>query len=107
MRTQYALLFAAVLCLTSCGTVNTGPTQHEARSIERDAAKSLRTEVRFGAGNLKMSGGAKDWMQGDFTYNVAEWKPEVRYSNGHLTVEQPGEVHNFSGGMKNEWDLRL
>lgn len=104
------LAFAAAFYLACCGAP-TGPTQHESRSIPRDASESLRADLRMGAGTLKVSGGSSNWMQGDFTYNVASWKPEIRYSSsgghGELTVEQPGSNQSHSGSTKNEWDLRL
>jgi hypothetical protein len=111
VRTRYVLLFAAAFCLTSCGVrTATGPTQHESRSVERDASKTLRTELRMGAGTLKVSGGSSNWMQGDFTYNVASWKPNIRYTvgdKGDLLVEQPESGHFQMGSTTNEWNLRL
>jgi hypothetical protein len=50
-------------------------------------------------------------MQGDFTYNVASWKPSIRYSStgslGSLTIEQPGANSVHVGNVKYQWDLRL
>jgi hypothetical protein len=49
-------------------------------------------------------------MEADFTYNVASWKPEVRYNNtgarGDLTIEQPVSGGHF-GDITYIWDLRL
>jgi hypothetical protein len=105
-----ATLLAAVLCLTGCGS-RSGPTEHESRSIERDASKTLRAELRMGGGTLKVSGGSPGWMQGDFTYNVPSWKPDIRYvtagGRGELAVEQPSSGKVNLGNTMNEWDLRL
>lgn len=110
MRTTYLPLFAALLCLATCGAP-TGPTQRESRSIDRDASKTLRTELRMGGGTLKVSGGSPKWMDGDFAYNVPSWKPNIRYvtsgSRGDLTVEQPDSGRISMGSTTNEWDLRL
>lgn len=110
MRIRYPLLFAALLCLISCGA-RTGPTQHESHSIERDASETLRTELRMGGGTLKVSGGSPNWMQGDFAYNVPSWKPNIRYStaggHGDLTIEQPSSSQSHWGNTTNEWDLRF
>src|SRR5262245_44911698 len=117
MRARYFLVFATVLCL--CLAVvcwwqfrGTGPMQHESRSVERDSSESLSARLEMGAGTLKVSGGSPDWMQGDFRYNVAAWKPNVRYATsggqGDLTIEQSscGGIGPL-GKTTNEWDLRL
>lgn len=110
MRTGYLPLLGAVLCLTSCGA-RTGPTQRESRSIERDASKTLRTELLMGGGTLKVSGGSPNWMQGDFAYNLPSWKPNIRYAttggHGDLTIEQPSSGQIHLGNTTNEWNLRL
>ena len=89
----------------------TGSTQREMRSIERDASETLRTELRMGAGTLKVSGGSPNWMQGDFAYNVLSWKPNIRYTttggHGDLKIEQPNSNQFRTGNTTNEWDLRL
>ena len=103
-------LFAAIFCLTLTGCnvhTATGPTQHESSSIERDAAKTLRTELRMAAGTLKVGGGSPKWMQADFTYNVPSWKPNVRYTAGDLLIEQPDSGGIHTGGTTNEWSLQL
>jgi hypothetical protein len=111
MRTQYLALFVAVSCLIGCreGTP-AGPTQHDSQSVASDAAKALRTEVKMGAGTLKLSGGTSKWMEGDFSYNVASWKPVVKYSTfgtrGDLTIEQPSSNESHLN-TTNDWDLRF
>jgi hypothetical protein len=107
---KYLTLLAAVLCLAGCDTHTvSGPTEHESHSAKKDAAKSLQTELRMGAGSLKITGGASDWMQGDFAFNVPAWKPNIRYvtsgDRGELTIEQ-ADTHS-SMNSTNTWDLRL
>ena len=50
-------------------------------------------------------------MRADFTYNVASWKPYVRYKGGgvrgNLTIEQPATHSARLGGNKYKWDVRL
>ena len=51
-------------------------------------------------------------MEGDFSYNVADWKPQVDYEvsgeQGDLTVEQgSGDDGRLGGGARNEWDVRF
>jgi len=103
----------AVLCGSSCmiNTTPAGPMQTDSRSIPRDASESARVDLRMGAGELRMGGGAPELMRADFRYNVASWKPEVRYSSAagraNLTIEQPDSGHTGLGNTRNEWDLRL
>jgi hypothetical protein len=65
----------------------------------------------MGAGELNLTGGVDALMEADFTYNVADWKPEVNYDvsgdTGELIMEQ-GQGEGVPGGAaRNEWDLRF
>jgi hypothetical protein len=88
-----------------------GELQTESRSVERGGAESVRVELEMGAGELAVAGGAAELLDADFTYNVAELKPEVAYSNGVLTVRQPDAEGRASlwdvDDYRYEWDLRL
>jgi hypothetical protein len=51
-------------------------------------------------------------MEGDFSYNVADWKPRVSYDvsgdEGELIVRQGGaEGSSLGGEARNEWEIRL
>jgi len=63
-----------------------------AQAFERTRPRGSR-EPQHGAGNLIIGGGARKLLNADFTYNVASWEPEVRYSStgtqGELTIRQP------------------
>lgn len=73
-------------------------------------AEMVQAEFQMGAGELRLSGGAKEFFEGEFAYNVPEWKPEVRYDGGgfrgRLTVQQGSGGTHF-GNVKNEWVMRL
>jgi hypothetical protein len=105
------LLFAGAFWFTSCVEVRNGPMEHESRVIPRDASKSLRVDLRMGAGTLRVSGGSDKLLAGDFSYNVREWKPDIRYNSnetrGTLSIEQPGRHHTTIGRTRYEWNLRL
>ena len=92
--------------------IGVGKLQVESESVELGGAESVRVEVRMGLGKLKVEGGADELMNAEFTYNVAEWKPEVKYrvsgGQGYLTVQQPSEVEDIPvGEVRYEWDLRF
>jgi hypothetical protein len=103
------LLAMGALTLTSCVITHepTGPTQYDSRAFERDDAKEVNVHLTMGAGQLKVGSGTRKLMQGYFTYNVPSWKPDMRYSSGELTVEQPRTHSAHLGSQKYEWDLRF
>ncbi|MFQ5816391.1 MAG: toast rack family protein [Terriglobia bacterium] len=107
------VLSLATLTLLLCGSACTqlGELQVESRSIELADAESVVAEIRMGAGELRVSGGAAPLLEADFAYNVADWKPEVEYrvmgDRGRLTVRQPSVTGGTLGGTRYEWDLRL
>jgi uncharacterized protein DUF2154 len=111
MKQLVVLMVAAALFLGSCGTQRIGEMQRESQTVDLENAQSVETELRMGAGELNVSGGADALMEADFTYNVADWKPEVSYDlsgdTGELTVQQ-GEGEGVPGGdARNEWDIRF
>ena len=112
MNIRWLPLLAAALCLSSCIIdTGTGSVRHDSRGIERDASERVRVDLDMGAGNLIVGGGARKLLNADFTYNVASWQPEVRYSStgthGDLTIRQPGQGHAQIGRTRYEWDLAL
>jgi hypothetical protein len=115
MKTNYFLvtlvLFAAVL-LAGCGSrARVGALQIESQSVELRDDRSVDVEIKFGAGNLEVTGGSEKLLEANFTYNVAKLKPEVEYTNGTLVVRQ-AEVKGLPAlqgitDFRNEWGLRL
>lgn len=105
-------LLSATLTLSGCIGINTpaGPEQHESRSVDLDKSERVRVELKMPAGELDVRGGAPKLLDADFTYNVAAWKPDVRYSSagstGDLRIEQHGPS-SHTGRTKNHWDLRF
>jgi hypothetical protein len=94
------------------GTQQVGKMQEESKSVDPKDAQSVRAQLKMGAGELKLTGGADQLMEGDFSYNVAEWKPKVSYDvsgdEGELVVKQGGSgSSNLTGEARNEWDIRL
>jgi N-terminal domain of toast_rack, DUF2154 len=106
-----ALVVAAAF-LGGCGVSleRTGPLEHETQSIDLDKSEMVRVEIKMGAGELTVDGGAAKLMDADFTYNIASWKPMVRYTSsgfrGNLSIEQP---HGSSSGpdVTYKWNLKL
>jgi hypothetical protein len=111
MSTTGTLLLAGALCLTGCSFQHGGPVPHDSQSIERDNSELVRVNLDMKAGDLRVAGGTDKLAAADFTYSVASWKPEVRYSSaagqGSLTISQPGHPGPVTGNRWYEWDLRL
>ncbi len=109
MLALVAVLLAAAGC---AGGARVGALQTESKTVELGGAESVRVDIEMGAGELDMSGGAGALLEADFTYNVAEMKPEVDFSGGTLTVRTPS-VQTGIGSLfdlddyRYEWDLRL
>lgn len=115
MKTRYLLMnlgLMAAMLLASCGSqARVGSLRTESQSVELRDAEAVRVEIAFGAGNLKLTGGAEKLLEAGFTYNVASLKPEVEYTNDTLVIRHP-EVRGLPAlqGIKdyrNEWNLRL
>jgi hypothetical protein len=113
----FALLVTAAVLAGACGTQpggtpQVGKMQHESKSVDPKNAQSARAQLKMGAGELNLTGGADQLMEGDFSYNVADWKPKVSYDvsgqKGELVVRQGGsEGSNLGGDARNEWEIRL
>jgi hypothetical protein len=113
------LMMAATAILTgACSTQGggakqqVGKMQHVSKSVDPRNATSAHAQLKMGAGELNLTGGADQLMEGDFSYNVSGWKPKVSYDvsgeKGELVVKQGGaNGGNLSGGARNEWDISM
>jgi predicted small secreted protein len=112
-----ALLVTAAVLLSSCGTQRggtqqVGEMQRESKSIQAQDAQAVRSKLQMGAGELNITGGADRLMEGEFSYNVSNWKPKVSYDvsgeRGELTVKQgSGGGVRLGGDARNEWAISL
>jgi N-terminal domain of toast_rack, DUF2154 len=121
MKRLVLLLVAAVavaLFAGACGTQpggtqqQVGKMQRESQAVDLKNAQSARAQLKMGAGELYLTGGADQLMEGEFSYNVSEWKPKVSYDvsdkKGELVVKQgSAEGAGLSGDARNEWNISL
>ena len=89
-----------------------GKLQEESKSVDLKNAETARAQLKMGAGELHITGGADQLMEGDFSYNVSEWKPKVSYDvngqKGELLVKQGGANSGSLGAKaRNEWDINF
>jgi hypothetical protein len=114
MKTKHWIVLILLVALVFAGcspSPRVGELKTEAHSVPLDNAKSVRVEVSAGAAALTISGGADNLLDSDFTYNVAEMKPQVEYKNGvlivkHADVNGPSSLQGITG-YRNEWNLHL
>jgi N-terminal domain of toast_rack, DUF2154 len=103
-----AVVGAAAL-LGGCGfaSVATGETHNDTVSLDLDDSKSTRVQIRMGSGALRVKSGTPKLMEGQFAYNVPDWKPVVDRKAGELSLSQPGSSGSSFGNSVNNWDLTL
>lgn len=105
----------ALLVLAGCGVAPPPRAGEETRDkvvIERSraaGAERITAEIHIGAGELRLSGGARELFEAQFEYNVAALKPQVRFEGTgfrrRLLVTQGAA--GAIGGIVNRWDIRL
>jgi hypothetical protein len=123
MSRKPVFFFLAVLAITAlaCETLNvrlpatnvrTGPTETIDINIDKPSGDVATLNLNFGAGVLKVAGGALDGLvTGTASYNVPELKPEITTSGNTVTVQtgrlEINSLPNFGRELKNDWDLKL
>jgi hypothetical protein len=105
-----ATALSAAACYSD-GGLPVGELQTESQSVKLGDAKTVRAEIRMGAGEMKLAGGARELLEAEFSYNVARWKPEVEYSvsgtRGLLAIRQPEGSRGPMGPGHYQWDLHF
>jgi len=103
-------ILMTILCV-GCSQSKVGDLKMESQSVELGGAESAVIDLQIGVGELRVSGGARKLLEADFLYNVAEWKPEVKYeikgNQGILRIRQSSFGTNAMGRARNEWNLTL
>jgi len=112
-----AILVLALVPLASlaCGiTVDlpnqarVGPEIKDSITVATPETEEAQLDLSFGAGDLTISTGAKNLVDGTALYNVRDLKPEIFKEDGEVEIHQ-GDFDGFPPfeGMRNEWDLKL
>ena len=89
MVVSLALVLSGGLLAGCASGARVGALRTESQTVELGDARPVRVAIDFGAGDLKLTGGAEKLLEADFTYNVAKLKPKVKYADGTLAVRQP------------------
>jgi len=106
-RWLLTLTAVGLLAGAGCAIHDLGPARTTEKSVDAGSAESVRAEIRMGAGELRLGGGAKKVLEAKFRTNLEA--PEVRYDvsagRGRLVVDQPGNARGSN--IENDWDLKL
>jgi hypothetical protein len=92
--------------------LNIGRLQTVSRTIGAQGAQSVSADFDLREGRLTVKGGADALFEGQFSFNVRTWGPDIDYrvdgTRGMITVRQGGRrwipVHWF---IRNDWDIAL
>jgi uncharacterized protein (UPF0548 family) len=100
---------AAALALAGCDEI--GDLTTDSKKVEAAGAEAVEVNVKMGAGELRVSGGAQALMEAEFTHRTRRRPPEVDYrvtgTKGFLSVRQRRGGGVVIGNSRNEWDIRL
>jgi hypothetical protein len=113
MNARLLPVLAGSLWLSGCviESGHTGALQYDSSTVDLDSSESVQVNLNMGAGELRVTDGSQKLMRADFSYNVPDWKPKVRYEHaagrGTLSVEQPSSHQAHLGNNKYQWDLQL
>jgi hypothetical protein len=116
LRWTWLLLLVALLTLNfaaGCGErIEPGDLTVETHVLEPKGAERVTAQIEMAFGKINVSGGSRDLLDAEFTYNVEDWKPVVKYEVdddlGELVLRQPEtKAGTFARGVRYEWDLKF
>lgn len=112
-------IFIAVLALATvaCGfninvpqKLQPGPDVVDNINVDYPDANETNLKLSFGAGDLLLSSGTNQLVEGTATYNYKELKPEVVTDGGNVEVKMGNVGVNVIPSLKdlkNVWDFKL
>ena len=116
---QKLFIFIAILALATmaCGfnidlpqKAQPGPEVTDDIKVDYSDAEDHSLKLSFGAGDLLLSPGANQLLNGTATYNYEELKPEIINDGGDVEVKMGNVGINVIPSLediKNEWDFKL
>lgn len=115
----FAVLFLATAGLACSININlpsievkTGPTVTDEINVSEIDAEDVDITLSMGAGELTLNPGAENAViDGTATYNVEDFKPEIKIEGNKVTIEQGNlnieGIPKFDKDVENHWDLAL
>ena len=110
-----AIVLVLALATLACGfsipipsAPTPGPDITDNITVPTPTSGEGQLTFSFGAGELTLSPGAQDLVDGTAVYNVPELKPEVVTQGSSIEVKQGDlKVLPYPKDLKNQWDLKL
>jgi len=85
--------------------------QEETILVEKDKAKMLEVDIDLGVGEMNLTGGAKEWVEGKADYNIKKLAPQVNYDvsgdTGEIEIKHKGSTKLGISNIKNTWAIQL
>jgi len=117
-RSKSILVFLIVLAVMPAGCANipllrTGATETTRHTIELRGAERVNVTLSPAVGEFTLQGGATELMQGEFTYNLDQLEPRVRYAvrDGVGTLEVTPRDTSINlrpvSNVVSRWNLQL
>lgn len=76
-------------------------------ATESAGSGSTRLTLSFGAGDLNVTPGAKNLVEGTATYNIPDLKPQIITQGNDIEIKQ-GDFQSIPyQNVKNQWDFQL
>jgi uncharacterized protein DUF2154 len=105
---KFMLLTAGILVLAGCDeNVHRGPMEHETKTLDLDKSEVTRAELKLGAGEMRVGGGAAKLMEGNFDYNDPGSKPQVEYHSTGVRSDIEIQPSGTAQHGESKWDVRF
>ncbi|GEM_PF-3826100 len=108
-----SVILVLALASMACGFTVDLPTQRqigpeikESISVADPASDETRVTLNFGAGELTLSPGAENLVDGTVLYNVDDLKPEVIEDGAEITIKQ-GDFEGLAPVRRDEKRMGL
>lgn len=105
------VLGTSVFVLSGCFSFLPSKMQEETILVEKDKAKTLEVAIDLGVGEMNLTGGAKEWVEGKADYNIKKLAPQVNYDVsgdiGEVEIKHKGSTKLGISNIKNTWDIQL
>lgn len=106
-------LLVSSFVLSGCSSNETMVGDPSRVLIKKDNAEKLDVILNIAAGELHVSEGAKEWVEGDLQYSTDKLKPEISYNQtgkkGKVLIEHTNKKFTSLKGVNinSIWDLQL
>ncbi|SCX86527.1 toast rack family protein [Lysinibacillus fusiformis] len=101
----------SVFVLSGCFSFMPNKMQEETILVEKDKAKTLEVDIDLGVGEMNLTGGAKEWVEGKADYNIKKLAPQVTYDvsgdTGEVEIKHKGSTKLGISNIKNTWAIQL